>query len=538
MKGHVSLKIRDKNTGVVKFSTEADNFITEAVEKVITADIARLRANGSSTRLRIKDSLAEDLFGGIMLFNEPIDTTHITPSADECCHMIGNANQNQNPQSNAHRGSLVSSVITQNSAEFNYRFDTNAANGTISAICLTSNIGGALGCLIIDRDDSEISNSFLDYLDLDNNNMDELNLKDTAFQFTAYDSETGEISLIWSNEDSVAVLSNNTLTVYKTHTLTREDDDYIFDKFTADLRQIYNTDIKYNEPQNSNRNLIVTKETVAIKASSYNYTPIDSPLTSKGYAGITYEDSDNGDYILELLSCTATNMSLRKVNISAISAAIKSEYTSRGISVQEDIPSVGHRTILSVDDNIIFLVGKYANTPSDFFKVYVLKSDGTYVVCNLDNNDNLFKTLIDVTDREFTGVLLEEYGYDNNIFNIVKILDEVYLVANGYYFLLRFNQQTPLLYTRPHYYMKDAYNHFGTILKDSLSDEPYFRGLGRSTQTPDYSPYIWTDYGLSLNPLMMNYLATICNLETPVVKTSSDVLDITYTLTEVTNNNQ
>lgn len=534
MQGKINIVIKDKNTGEIKHSIEQKNMITDTITNLLTSCLARQKRLSESVSLALNTNFVKDYLGGLMVFNQGIDLTHLIPSADEACHMIGNANQGSSITNNPHKGSLDRATVSEDSAEFTWVFDANECNGTIASLCLTSNRGGELGCNIVSRDTNNASDSFATYRDIAYS-YDDNNMEATAFYFDVIDADTGERSAIWSADDTIVTRTNSDVIKafkIKGRYTTEGYEHYVYE---FNFKNDYNLKIPFNMITHED-NIVVSKDTFMTDLDKF-YEAIDSPLSNKGYAGCFYTNNDN-EVMLSLLTFT-TGVSKREINVNNLVQAIVADYSSHDITIDptDIFDGIDDLNILAVDDVLLFLVGQYGYS-NDFFKIYVMKADGTFYTCNFDQPESLFLTLTDAVAKTFKGVGL---GEKNTLFNVVKIFGETYLIANNYYFLLRYDELIKTLYVHAQYYMLDAYNTFGNLIEDTLSDIPYVRGLGRAKQPVldgAGSAQVQGAYGLSINPLITAYLATICNLDTPVTKTSSDVMYITYTLSKTDQNTQ
>lgn len=149
MKGHTKIELTDVNTGEVKV-IEHDNMITSAIEKEL------LRSNGilpccisSKAYTSLFDfDYIHALFGGIFLFNNTLSTDkddYFIPFDNE---MTGFSYYNvTNSGSNVQLGSYSdkeSGLQDDGSFKLVYNFDTTQGNGQISAVALTPYISGIL----------------------------------------------------------------------------------------------------------------------------------------------------------------------------------------------------------------------------------------------------------------------------------------------------------------------------------------------------------------------------------------------------------
>ena len=152
IKGHTRIELRDVVTGSEQI-IEHDNVITEfAAEYFREGGALNAYPLGS-----LQDAFPlDDLFGGLMLFDQPIlqnaDETgrHSKPLYPPAgLKMTGNASidVSANSPTVTELGQYNSGESSASNTDRTYvfDFDTNEANGNISCICLTTRIGGYIG---------------------------------------------------------------------------------------------------------------------------------------------------------------------------------------------------------------------------------------------------------------------------------------------------------------------------------------------------------------------------------------------------------
>lgn len=158
LKGRATIQIRDAETGVIKAEITDDNLVTNAVNNVLNGALncfMTTSRNGLQYRpdwskaLMLSEGFAKDLFGGVLIFNSEIteEASHIIPTAAEMNSFIGCGCQDASLTGDKFRGSInrQETVIGNDFCKFVWDFSTAQANGDIASICLTSNVGGAVG---------------------------------------------------------------------------------------------------------------------------------------------------------------------------------------------------------------------------------------------------------------------------------------------------------------------------------------------------------------------------------------------------------
>ncbi len=167
MKGHTKIELTDVNTGEVKV-IEHDNMVTSAIEKEL------LQSNGILPPAIIADVYSSyipfdyihNLFGGLFLFSNALSTDkedYLVPFDND---MTGYSyyditNTGKNTQLGSY-SSKESGFQEDGSFKWVYNFDTTQANGQISAVALTTYVSGFLSAGIKNEnfDNSKIPSSY------------------------------------------------------------------------------------------------------------------------------------------------------------------------------------------------------------------------------------------------------------------------------------------------------------------------------------------------------------------------------------------
>ncbi|MEE3415308.1 MAG: hypothetical protein VZR53_08060 [Prevotella sp.] len=530
LKGRLKLEIKDASTGEVKEVRVEDNMVTDAVYNVINGAVARAR-RGNYTQLQLgtaTEDIIRMLFGGVMIFGKSIDTSHLTPSADEMLMMNGNGNQQATISGSGLKGTLRSATVTEDSAEFIWDFASTQCNGTIASICLTSNKGGELGCRIEARDTSRYSDSFV-YGFADTLGYDKHSDLNASYPRTNVLNLTGG-----SGSTGLKIIDGNTLVAYRANT-----------KYTWDISK-YKNSFAFNDTQTSIPTVAATTETVdtPIPGTTGNVggNIVRGPMTDYGIKGTCVYELNNGtyNYTLQLTKCTKSSQSTVNVPMNNLITAIKAKYDVYGCptpvdgqDIAQNINNSMDKVVCTWDNKLIWFVGSYNNSDTDFLNIYIQKFDGSYEVIDQIQEDTIFYNLIDKANiSKFCGVL---YGSSisptGSIFDLAVIDDGVYVVVNDYYFYLNMDSESELgLYmsNRPSFYVKGGKNCFSRLIQDTLAAPPFYRALGNAVGASNANAMNWCVNSL----LRTSYLATIQNQSNPAIKTPSDIMSITYTLTK------
>ena len=172
MKGHTKIELTDVNTGKVEV-IEQDNMITSAIEKEL------LQSNGILPPAIIAPVYSyyipfdyiHNLFGGLFLFSNALSVDkddYLVPFDND---MTGYSyyditNTGKNTQLGSY-SSKESGFQEDGSFKWVYNFDTTQANGQISAVALTPYVSGVLSAGIKNEnfDNSKIPSSYFSSLD-------------------------------------------------------------------------------------------------------------------------------------------------------------------------------------------------------------------------------------------------------------------------------------------------------------------------------------------------------------------------------------
>ena len=143
MKGHTKIELKDVNTGEVKV-VEEDNMVTSALKRLLFVNplLANPVADYDST-------IIGNLIGGILLFEDAIDE-----KINTCCVPAGNKMTARGVHGLAYSGVVTecgsfnvneSGLQEDGSVRLVYDFNSSQGNGQISCVSLTSKSGGKMG---------------------------------------------------------------------------------------------------------------------------------------------------------------------------------------------------------------------------------------------------------------------------------------------------------------------------------------------------------------------------------------------------------
>lgn len=143
MKGHTKIELKDVNTGEVKV-VEEDNMVTSALKRILFVNplLENPVAKNAST-------IIGNLIGGILLLEDAIDE-----KINTCCVPAGNKMTARGVHGLAYSGVVTecgsfnvneSGLQEDGSVRLVYDFNSSQGNGQISCVSLTSKSGGKMG---------------------------------------------------------------------------------------------------------------------------------------------------------------------------------------------------------------------------------------------------------------------------------------------------------------------------------------------------------------------------------------------------------
>lgn len=149
MKGHTKIELTDVETGELEVK-EYDNMVTNALEKALCCAGIGLARNGLDTDISIYNyPLWQHFLGGLLLFENTVNENVNNITFPDGNSMVGNGAYGvSNSNSVIEMGSWnesESGVQEDGSLKLVWDFSTQQANGTISCVCLSSRDGAYIG---------------------------------------------------------------------------------------------------------------------------------------------------------------------------------------------------------------------------------------------------------------------------------------------------------------------------------------------------------------------------------------------------------
>lgn len=149
VKGHTKIELTDVKTGK-KQVIEKDNAFQAGVLAAYMRSMGAYNNNPYANSTWAGQPIWRNLCGGILLFRDPIDLTdgevEYMPAGNEMvangAYMVNNAGT---PIELGSYNEVESSTSGNDSVTFVYDWLTSQGNGTISCVCLTTEIGGYIG---------------------------------------------------------------------------------------------------------------------------------------------------------------------------------------------------------------------------------------------------------------------------------------------------------------------------------------------------------------------------------------------------------
>ncbi len=491
LKGETIIELTDVTTGEVEVHRDT-NMVTNALQEIIKPvgyikDGAYLMGfNGQSSPL---NPFYWNALGGILLFNKPLPESKDTLFPPDGTSLVacGSRSMTNVSTTNKCRGNYNSSESVFTSSErkmkFVYDFPTDKGNGQISSVALTSYIGGLTG-----------------WGHPTTGNVTSANIEDISNCI-----KTGSGNNFYS------------LRRYTTNISDKVDRLFLLDS---------ENDLSYDIRIESATEVIITRRRTNVNSfsiflNSYTAHPVIDTTTltlSTGFSSINagfYMNYDNVTKSLYVLLSNNTipsnsNFSILKIEIPSLSYIII---------------TLRNSTDKSLDVSSVSFCGEY---------MYIFSSN--YAV-NGSNYMNMYKFDI-VTNA--VEVIYEKHQY-MSLYFYAQIGDRMFYASNSW---IRYN------YTGTSYKDSSYYSIMYVLENDKLlRTELPACGISNyyGFQYPRLIPVLnnplfflqvnlgsgsSSEYVIKQYIIVSNYLATINNLATPVIKTADRTMKVTYTIQE------
>ena len=460
MKGHMKIELFDAKTGKREEVHEDDNLVTNAV-KYLLSYVNRLNRAPSNDVFPI----ATNSLGGVMLFDETLEEDVENVEFPSDAHLIGYSDRTLNTD-NPQRGSFNSLESGDRDDGYTavWDFGTSQANGTIKAVCLTSNYAGANPYLRMFSGDVY---SLMGYRN------DPLNPDNYAPL-----RQEGEYLYFLNIADGNVYRSKfNPFKIQSVHDQMGFSNNIVLEQ-VADMTQLptlYDIDLS--------------------KRNDFWLDGDDGYFYIVGFHWNTYNNNQRFNY------STGNVISVRKVKYS------------------DDSWEIGEEQVITIANADLHNCGGGWYRMSQGYLYWVSRDNTSIYIINMSNT-------ADVRKIEVAGANESQIRINDALRSSIKGDG----VAFGYTF--RVPDDTT------DYVRWGIIHHDGLMTKsaatggqtyDVWDKQPVYKILGVSSARRWSYPY----YYRSDITLMAAYLGTINNLSSPIVKTASQTMKVTYTLTDL-----
>ena len=519
LKGKCEIIMTNNESGEETHHAVSDNIVTNAVNNLMNGALDRIAGTLYNTGtasanldylFSLQNSIAEDLFGGIILFSKKIeeDKTHCIPTKDEIISIVGYSGiMGDDLEGNIYRGRFNSeeSSFVNGEAKFVYEFDPGIATGDIACVALSS----AKGCIYGLKNNTRPNGV---------NSGQIIGINDYApFYEATKNTFMNQIPhcpmLSGLSFTRFYVIGNYAYVNNKSSAISyRKIDCSMVNKKGLRLLQ------KFDEGGAGNYDkevVVVDPETLPAGTEMIN---LDNSgiyrVYSKGVGQVIGEDTIyrlHDDFIVDEIV----------VNTSKLVESLK-EY---GYNDNYPLLDIAGKSFIK-DNKIYFAVGDVGNEDKelrpDKVRIYSLSLEGDvkYVDLSSSEIDMLFGDFKIGSNNDLTNAIVASFSvmndclfitankYDNRKRNISLLVDEE---------TLKVYEDVTLCNPEgfPFTWYGSVWDKVGAI------DEPWFSCIGVPNGGVMFTIELW-----------MNYLATINNLSEVIHKTEDSKLKVIYTLTE------
>lgn len=476
LKGKAIIQLFDKDTGKEVYNQESSNIVTNCYKNLVKPNILLDLGMSNSYRFNMSSitPMVNKLFGGILLFSEPIepldaDNFMITKSMYK--NFVGNAGSPWNGNS-IYRGSLnenESGRISDTEYKLVFDFPSNSANGKIRNLSLCPKFLGNAG-LIKDLNDTS-NTTIINTLGKD---FEDAKIERGSYSCHYFHSHTlSDLGYYLYSKDSFTnVYAKRTGKIYTFTEVTKTNQ--------------LGLDTNFATAQDTRDTNLYTYKTYELDYSEESSIPEANYLeVYQNHIFFVSPTNNKGDITFKLF----------RIKLA--------DYTKdEGITYNLNISAVGNSTLYPkcINNKIYFT----ASASLGYLYIY------------------------DLSDRTFKSI---GFSDTTNSYIPIKFYDTVALIY-----------RTKHTFTTPIFILGDDYILYRNNLYISTdsNDYPCFNRIHTNNETMSYplanatTGYNVNNYGLSELEvqLIMPCLSTINNID-EVTKNSSNVMKITYILTEV-----
>lgn len=542
LKGTTTIELTDVNTSKTEVIKE-DNIVTNAFNKFVNsrgrfmAPIYSRRFFGEKINCISSDSLVDTLFGGLMLFDQPLNDNPNDFSIPSNVSCVGYATDVANSGTNLMKGTYnqhESGFQEDGSRKFVWDFTTNQANGQIGSVCLAPLPVAKMGW--------------------DNK----------------YDQHDSSLAIAAPNMDSECFMFSNDVAVLRAENDVKVKDPadmYFFHKDNY-IYGFASGNLRYSSRHHSSDGNHVSKSNKIRLIKRHFAIDEVSPFDAPGSLSFQQAESDYETIEIDLPSQISTYLTTGITRPSQNTAYVNSMrylldvddkhiYMYLGGEYSPNVPSNGTFPMLKINidtwqtevltitntTNETFMPANNACYPSYNRNAKTFAIIKGKLIINVGNPAKVF--IIDLADN--TNVK-EVVGYDGATFTLagnyagymgLKYKDYLFISGTS----LRnatsvINSNTGVcfpLYLGPYnsYCLQTTSNSlfpYTSLIvpydQEKYEEEPFLFDI-RDTNEAYYYKTIFV-FGLNVFSLM-----TKNNLSSPVTKTSAQTMKITYTLSEV-----
>lgn len=520
LKGKTTIELTDVNTGEVKV-VEDTNFMTNAFHDLCQPILRHHDTYHDMYSFYSKNIDLNEMMGGILLFDTELGDNPDNYIPPITANMTGHASELTYSGTDLSMGSFnvnLSDTVSPNTRKYVWDFNSEQANGTIGSVCLTTKWGGTIGHGSTTPCESSLSNerifgNFLRstvYCNYDTSRAYltplYLSFKDdyVLYMQANINMTSGKFVFlkvpIWSNKEDIFVKNPNvpsTSDMNRIYSIIGKNSTDIEPAITLDLTSVLGTTGYLGFAQDG-KYLYIARNKSSL--NSYNWAPNTKiTIVKVNLEDLTFES-------FEVTNTTGDNLH---------------------IFDQHPVDSFFLGYNFAICNDYMFVVAKGTAYNSISAPMYAINLSDNTVVHKLATESG--------TDIEFTGTS------DSDASNpFLMTLNNKVVVSPKGNVCSRSNNHTPVKCVSTNDFVIKTLNvpHWG-MCADNTENTSYENGRVFPTDNPLYIGHLKTYYistaytSGTFNILFVpNVLMTINNLDTPVTKTSSQTMRITYTLTK------
>lgn len=502
LKGETIIELTDVTTGEVEVHRDT-NMVTNALQEIIKPVGYIKNGTGFLNYKSSTDSPYVSYYlkalGGLLMFDGklPEDVNQLYPPCSlnlTACATYNVTNDTADQVRGDYNRTESLYTSSERKMKFVYDFKTNQGNGTISSVALTHQLGSFNPWA---SSNGATGKSYLFLDSFDNSSSSYIGANSTS-------TSIGNSTYLFNNNLPYYISGRNTKMSDKPEILFLIDptDDVVWT-----MKIVSTTEVNINKRQaNFNSFSIFTTPQSSHKLISTTTVTLNTALTNINnyYHSIYYDIEKGALYILNSGSAEISNGSSFTITEIMIPSCIVQQYS---FTNNTGIPIVGEYFLIR--NNVLYISGesRYSSSGTTRYKRFLYKcnnitsSQDLEEIKSLDttNSNYYLHPILSIGDN----IILEYYRSYNSWWYYITIA-----VIKGNDTVVVTGQRIA------------HYNYYNCTYVPVLDNPLLF--------------YKLNDYGLNYSGYCMcnNYLATINNLTTPVIKTADTTMKVTYTIQE------